>query len=79
MSTSRAVLGRSSLVYTCKVTVEFRSIYLIGVLLLGFFYYPIKQYINDPYVLVPLAIVYLLAVRFIGHKYGKRKEDEESL
>lgn len=52
------------------------GVYFIGILLLGFFYYPIKQYINDDTVFVIAAISYLLILRYIASRVNNGRRSK---
>ena len=55
-------------------------IYLFAVLLLGLFYYPIKQWLDNATLFVLLTIAYLVLVRCLGaffkEKNGKDQVEE---
>ena len=46
-------------------------VYLVGVILLGLGYYPIRHAVDNDILFVALAITYLIALRFIGAKWEK--------
>ena len=49
-------------------------VYVIGILLLGFFYYPIKVLINNDIVFVVVAVIYLVFLRILGSYIARRKK-----
>ena len=45
------------------------AIYLIGVIILGLAYYPLKESLTGP-VFLGVAVTYLLALRFLAKRFG---------
>ena len=48
-------------------------VYLIGVVLLGLGYYPIRRALDNDVLFVGLALAYLVALRFIGAAWERMK------
>lgn len=53
-------------------------IYLIGVILLGVAYQPLKTALPSGALLLVVAIIYLLAVSFIAERFGKEKNKKSN-
>jgi len=49
-------------------------VYVVGILLLGFFYYPIKVFINNDIVFVVVAVLYLVILRVLGSYLARIKK-----
>lgn len=53
-----------------------RTVYLIGVMALGFGYHPLKSMVSGP-ILVALCLAYLLGLRLLGAWLELRREGRE--
>ena len=52
-------------------------VYLVGAILLGLSYYPVRRALDNDVLFVGLALVYLVGLRLIGGFWEKRKAPPE--
>jgi hypothetical protein len=50
--------------------------YLIGVLLFGLCYYQLRKFLGNDFVFVLVALIYIAALRYLGHVLEKRSKDK---
>lgn len=49
-----------------------KAIFVIGIMLFGFFYYPIRRFVDNDSLFIVVAIAYLLLLRYFASKTKNR-------